>query len=307
MTAVCLACLAAVALSAPAALAAKPKGLTLSSFKLKGSHGYRIDVIAAQGGGGKALALLMAGFQNLSATYEAPAEAGPGVHADFGALGDLDLSFHRKRRQVEQLSRSCKVVTENGVFRGDLTFSGEGGYTSAEAKAVSGEVSRFPNGLCFLESFRRASGSSTPPFLQATSLVARSRTANGSIELEASEMKVGRDAFLSAKVKEKTGEVKIVRSAAVALTKEALVFGPGKPPRTADLKLPPPITGSAHFEDPVGGPPTWTGTLAISLPGAPELAFAGPDFVAKTCLNASLLSGCKVDLPPGKGRPEPEL
>jgi hypothetical protein len=301
--------LLALPTAATPALAAKPKGLTLSSFKLKGSHGYEIEALAGQEGSGTTFAAISATFQSLGATYEAPAEPGSGMHADFGALGSLDLNFHRKERHIERFRKDCKVITEIGVFRGRFNFSGEAGYTSAEATAVSGEVTKFPDGVCFLDDFRRAPAPtlSLPPFLRGTLLVARSRTANGSIELEASKMNFDPEPRLSVQVKEKVGAIRIVRSASARLAKHGLVFGPGKPPRSADLKPPPPFSGTARFGDPTSGPPTWTGSLAISLPGAPGVAFAGPEFAARICLNTSPLGGCKVDLPPGKGRPEPEL
>jgi hypothetical protein len=297
----------AIPASALAARGKSAKGLTFSTLTLKGTHGYSIEALAVQEGGATTLAAISAKFQTLSATYEAPAEPGSGMHADFGALGSLDLNFHRKERHIERFRKDCKVINEFGVFRGRFNFSGEDGYTSAEATAVSGEVTKFPDGACFLDDFRRAPALSLPPFLRGTALVARSRTANGSIELEASEMNIDPRPRLSVRVKEKVGAIRIVRSASARLAGHGLVFGPGKPPRSADLKPPSPFTGTAHFEDPTSGPPTWAGSLAISLPGAPGVAFAGPQFAARICLDKSLLSDCKVDLPPGKGRPEPEL
>ncbi|HEV7483061.1 MAG TPA: hypothetical protein VGO13_08170 [Solirubrobacterales bacterium] len=65
-----------------------------------------------------------------------------------------------------------------------------------------------------------------------------------------------------------------------------------------DLDPPPPFVGSASFRDPADGPPSWTGPLSISLPGAPAVQLAGPNLAARLCRNHSLLRECKVPLPP---------
>jgi hypothetical protein len=64
------------------------------------------------------------------------------------------------------------------------------------------------------------------------------------------------------------------------------------------LDPPPPFAGSASFRDPASGPPSWTGPLSVSLPGAPAVQLAGPNFSARLCRNQSLLHECKAPLPP---------
>lgn len=197
------------------------------------------------------------------------------------------------------------MVLETGVFRGRFSFDGEGGYTSAKASTVRGEVARLPNGFCSFEDLKASRR--LPAFLRTTTLLARSRTANGSIELEAWSWEIAPKLLVNASVDEKVGELKIVRQASVGVEQRFLTVGPGKPPRSGYLKLPSPFTGSGHFEDPADGPPTWIGSLSVSLPGAPAVALAGPEFAARVCLDKEPFGGCKVTLPPGKGRPEPEL
>jgi hypothetical protein len=280
------------------------RGIALSTFKLKGSHGYEVEVLGIHGKRIPEKVAIVANRKPFSVNYNAPGETGSGLSADFGALGGVDVDFHRQKRSVERLGKRCRFVTETGVFRGQISFSGEGGYTSAKAAAAKGEILRLPNGLCGLFADRKRGVRS---LLETTTLAARSRTANGSITVEASDFLVRSGFSLTTAMREKVGALEITRSAKIGPREGLLTIGPGKHPHSADLHPGSPLTGSAHFEDPVDGPPTWTGSLAIAFPGLAPVPLAGPAFAARVCVDQYLTKSCNVSLPPGKGRPEPEL
>ena len=280
------------------------KGIALSTIKLKGSHGYEVEVTGVHGKGLPKKVAIVASRKPFSVDYNMPGETGSGLSADFGALGGVDVDFHRRKRSVERFGKRCRFVTESGVFRGDIHFSGEGRYTSADAAAAKGEILRLPNGLCGLFGDRKRGDRLR---LETTTLAARSRTANGSITVEASDFLVRSGFSLTTTVREKAGALEVTRSATMGPRRSLLTIGPGKHPHSADLHAGSPLTGSAHFQDPVDGPPTWTGSLAIAFPGLAPVPLAGPAFAARVCVDQYLTKSCNVSLPPGKGRPGPKL
>lgn len=207
--------------AAPVALAAKhkPKGLTLSSFSLKGSHGYKLQVGSYREGSGPVTAAVIAKRGDLSATYETTGQGGLGIHTNLGSVGRVEVHFQRNKRSVERISKRCHFIVETGIFRGEIEFDGEGGYTHAAARSARGDVLRLPDGFCLFENLKSPA---LPSFLDTTTLSARSRTANGSIELEASRLSIGKDLNATATLREKVGAVKISRSARVDVSKRAL-------------------------------------------------------------------------------------
>lgn len=280
------------------------KGVVLSTMKLGGSHGYKVEVIGIHGKHLPDTVGIFATRKPFKVTYVSPGEPGSGLAAAFGALGDVHVDFHRQKRSVEKLGKGCRTITETGVFRGDISFSGESGYTGAKATAAKGEILRLPNGFCGL--FRDRKAVRVPSILKTTSLVARSRTANGSLEVEASDF-LHRSGFsVTASVREEVGALKITRSVSNGPRKGVLALGPGKHPHSADLHPASPFSGSGRFRDPTDGPPTWTGSLSIAFPGVAPVALAGPAFVPRICVDQYLFKSCGVSLSSGNGQPKPE-
>jgi hypothetical protein len=277
------------AIAAPA-----PEPLVLSSFKLKGSHGYSVEAIVGQEGNFPKTVGIIAQREGLSASYELPGQLERGMHADFGTVGRVAMDFHRTKRTVDKLEKGCTYVKEIGEFRGEFIFLGEGGYTVAEASSAPGVIVRLPNGFC---GFGRR-GRSLPSFLSTDRLVARSRAPHGFVEVEATADALGAKSGISADVHESVGAMTIIRSASGYTGKRTLLLGPGKRPHRATVSPSSPFVGSARFDEPADGPATWTGRLSISLPGAPRVSLAGTGFAARLCLHVSLLAACKVPLPP---------
>ncbi len=286
--------------AASPALGTPAKGrddLVLSTFKLKGANGYAVEVVEVQGRSTPPLAAITAKRDSLQAKYEVPAEFKPGIHALFGSIGTVAVNFQRRTRSVERPEKGCSWITETGTFRGQFTFNGERGYTAAEATTLPGEILRLPDGFCGFGNDRKSG--SLPGFLRTTKLVARARAPHGSLEFGASALGGGVRFGFSASLRENAGAMTITRSAFVNGAASSFVVGPGKRPHYANVSPPAPFEGVAHFRDQTGGPPTWTGPLDVSLPGAPvAVALAGPGFSSRLCRNHYLLRECKVALPP---------
>jgi hypothetical protein len=273
-------------------------GLVLGYFELEGTHGYEIEAGWVQEGILPPTASVTAHHEGLRATYETTGDLGPGVHASFGPVGSVAVGFHRQKRQVDRPEKGCVWINETGLFHGRFSFTGEGGYTAAEATTAPGTIVRLPDGFCGFGDDRKGK-QPDPDFLRSTKLAARSRTANGYLSFETVAIGFASRVQFRAEAHESTGPVTITRTASVSTPEKdgSFLLGQGQRPTSAAVHPPRPFAGSARFRDPAGAPPSWTGSLRISLPGAPVVALAGPGFDARICLRTSLLRKCKVPLP----------
>lgn len=291
-------------LAMPVVAAATAQGATpgergtevvLFNFKLKGTHGYKIEVAAAKAKGLPAGVIVSADRDGLRASYEMRMGFDPGIHAVLGSVSTIAVDFEQRKRAVDRPEKGCTWITETGVFKGQFRFSGELDYTSAERTSMPGEITRLPNGFCGFGDDRP--GIRLPPgiFPRETRVTAQAPIPNGSIQFGASmfDEEKGRARF-SAETKEILGPLKITRQAsATAPRSGTFVLDPGERPRSASVAPPPPFEGSAQLQPSSGSRPTWTGSLQVALPGTPTLALAGPNFAAKLCPSISLLRECK--------------
>ncbi len=280
-------------------------GLTLSTFEHKGTHGYKIGVGELQEGGFASLAGVTASRRALQATYEVPEDLVPGIQATFGSLGRVAVRFERRSREVESPEKGCRMITERGIFHGAFSFNGEGGYTAAAATDPKGEVLRLPNGFCGFGDDRRAR-LPLPPGLRWTALGTRALTDRGLVAFQASRLLPAKSADFEASLREHVGAMTISRLAHVRGGKSAFVISGGNSrPQRVSVRPPAPFAGSASFRKPSGGPPTWTGSLSVLLPGAPDTALTGDGFAARFCPNAPLLSPCWPTAPVAGGANSP--
>ncbi len=283
-----LACALAALLLPVGAAADLPKGaILLSSISLGESNGYEVELADIRFGKRRPRVVVTAQRETASASYSVRTGSGPGIHATFGSLGQVDLGFHRRRKVVERPERNCRWIIETGVFRGSVRFVGEGGYFASEVANPEGEIFRLPDGFCGLGSFRPG----LPPGLpRETVLAARSKTGTGEVSFRASRERSARGTILfNADTTERVEGMRIERS----------VLVPGEPgdftatgTSRAAASPPSPFSGSARFRDPRGGPVSWEGPLAVTLPGSVSLPLAGEGFTARLCPSLSIFASC---------------
>jgi len=282
-----LLCATAMLSALPAAASAgKTHAFKLGTIELEGSNGYEIEVGIFQEDKKRSFAEVGVTNGPLHATYEVRTEPAPGIHAAFGSLGQLDVSFQRRKKVVTYPEANCPWVFEKGVFRGSFRFVGEGGYTVVEAVNPQGTQFRLPHGFCGFKDDRRAR-----PFL---GLEQRVLAAEKSEEGRVVSFNASQEAFVDrpsfhASLGEKVEGMNIERSAKTpgkkgSFTSAGTTRGSVHPPA--------PFVGSALFRHPAGKPATWTGSLMVSLPGAPEVPLAGEGFAASLCPRISILSSC---------------
>jgi hypothetical protein len=281
--------LSAVVLGLPAAASAR-NGFDLY-LQIPADHGYTVSF-----GGYDATAMIAASRSlrqprryAVSSTYVARGRVSPtSIEADFGAFGHASMRF-RPSGQVTRTKprRHClgpdHYTIRSGVFVGSVRFRGEDGYTSATAHRIKGKAVTPAQLVCFgsLESLLReyGLGGGVPEKKKpkVTRLFAHWREAVAATYFEASRK---RDVARFQAATERTGgKLAIYRSAYVKAPAPA--FGASLALSKASTQPPAPFSGSGTFQHGPQGAKLWTGSLAVSFPGEPDVPLTGPQFDAQ--------------------------
>jgi len=279
-------------LALPAGVAAKG-GLELD-LHLRGSHGYGIEV-----GGYESTAFVSASRSvgtprrfEATSTYIARGKvSATSIQASFGALGHVSLRFHPTGRATKTRPRRHCLGPDHytirpGVFVGTVRFRGEGGYAAVKAHRIAGKSVTPPQLVCFdsIQSILREfglGGLAKKKKPKVTKLRAGWREAVGAIYLEARRK---RDTATFVAVHQLAeGKLAIYRSAYAKAP--ATSFGAQASLSQASFRPPKPFSGVGLFRRDPRGAKLWSGPLAVSFPGEPNLPLTGPQF--KTQLTRS--------------------
>jgi hypothetical protein len=288
------ACLAAAPLAAALAFAA-PAGaaqfhvLTLS---LMNSDGYKVTVA----GVGPTVGIVVhRPKQEASTTYLVHGKVTrTSLKASFSGLGRVDVEFHPTHSDPSGRPRCNEVVHgERGLFRGRIEFHGEGGYTSVDAHRAKGKalglgslrncvgtVSR-PHGRNLKAILRALLGLGGPQAKQ-TRILAEWKQPLGGVFFEATQVGRDRTQFLAAE-QTTVGRLAILHIARANGSAKRLASDPAL--TFANVSPPAPFSGSGDLRHGPDGLKLWTGNLAVSFPGAPDVPLTGPDF--RTILSRS--------------------
>jgi hypothetical protein len=283
---------AVAVLALPASTAAKPgytvkpKSLHLK-LQLPASNGYSASI---QTNGHRQVVLRLA-KGGVSAAYTALGRVTrKGIEADFGALGHVSLRFRSKRlyHPTDPLSflyRGCngrKSVGERGVFVGSLRFEGERGFARVRAHRVAGVAIRTYRRVC-KDGFR-ASASAIKPGEEDLFLLAQAKRGGVLRSLLGIRSPLLGITLAVGSERKKLGQVAILKSALAIYYPRAVRISPrSERPVTARVKLVKPFEGYASYLDEGNAQPTWSGTLAIHLPGSGLVPLTGSEFEADIC------------------------
>ena len=302
--------LAAAALP-PAAAAAMPQ----PEFSFNTGDGYRIhvsghgstvtlSVVRPSTLRGNALATLFGvssgghvppSFGIAVSTYTARGEASAtSIRAGFASLGRVAVHFHPSGRVIHlgphgDCGRGAtlpRFASRSGVFRGEVDFEGEGGYTSAHIHSARGEVlvprPSHCSGRTGRSLHRAAPPSRTipsgPTGPKTTSLEALWKFPLGLTVFDASTDGAHSARYIAA-VEQSEGTVAVYRL--------ALAFAPSQTFSTdsalssASIAPPAPFSGEGAYRLGAGGEKSWSGPLAVSFPGAEDVPLTGPQFTTQ--------------------------
>jgi hypothetical protein len=237
------------------------------------------------------------------------------ITASFGELGRIAVRFQPGGREIHATRKAgCKrpddaVIAELGSFEGTLSFRGEGGYTSVEAQRLPGRTVDLTALLaCLLGVSPKADAGlpqpraplgirlpgpigardtagpgvpSTPTHPgsgpRSTALVADRKEALARLVFAAKVRGAARPRFLAVD-QASAGSVGIVRLAYVRGAAHEFSFDDSL--SSATVQPPPPFHGSAELRRGLGNAKSWSGPLAVSFLGAPDVPLTGAPFSA---------------------------
>jgi hypothetical protein len=230
-----------------------------------------------------------------------------GIEARFGELGRIavrfdagpksntgDLGLFDRRNNKGSRCRGREPVSEGGAFEGRIQFEGENGFTRIDSRRAGGFVQLRYRQLCqrgTKDDFLPAALERFLGKLRSTTLQAQGRTDGDRVLFEADAIDFSRllgpedepgYEFSALSVEHREG-MKLTRS--VSGSQGSFHFRRGSsPPRTATVTPEQPFTGSAEYVKEKGKPASWSGTLAVRLPGAGLVPLTGPRFRSDICL-----------------------
>jgi len=290
-------CLAILLLAPQPTLAGTDRTVTragdLAGFSLSGSDGYAVQVLTI----GRRFVVLSASKGHVGAVYSTRGRiSGNLIRARFGNLGRLSVRFRPSRHCA-----GATAIEDQGTFRGVIRFSGEQGYTRVDSPRARGFMIRPGRDTC--AGGRRARSAAALPISRLTTHLAVVSKGSGrvvSVDVLGSHQP---RLWVQASTLERRGKMEVRRVAyAVVGGPNAFVSsGAGEHPAFATLRPPKPFSGTGVFEENADLAQSWTGNLAVWLPGAGRVSLAGPRFASSFCRRPSGGSGCAL-FPPVQRR-----
>jgi hypothetical protein len=281
-----LICALAVSLLIPAGAAAKPSGFATPSNRtaeahLAGTHGYRFTIYATRE---DVLVTAKMGTGLVNYASFASRLEGDKIDARLPGVGRIFLRFHERSRSHRRLADNCRgpaTLIRKGVFVGWVKIRGERNYTAAESRHVRGEIVRESRNRCHRRAGARASSTGSQ-WIDAST-----HRGNGNLFFMAAGLPSTRletDLLFVASLMRVRGKM-VISNSRVAFSEEPAALEIAAPPRSATVDPPTPFTGSASFQQEAAKQFSWTGNLAVELPGIGEVALAGPKFEANLCID----------------------
>lgn len=253
-----------------------------AEFSLVTGDGYSVSV----GGSGHTVGLTVERGSALTSYVTRGRSSPDGIRARFGRFGRISVRFKPSGRvRRDEPPKRCKgnaAIARTGVFVGTIRFRGEDGYIDIDASRASGSSSTTPRWRCKRRSrIARISALRNRPSVDTAEL--RASTPNERVVFDALAVRDPSGPDLTgffAAATDRRGSVRIARLALVLSDRaHTFVFDDGLGSATVDP--PKPFDGTATFQRNEAGPPTWSGSLSVSLLGAPNLPLTGPTFTAR--------------------------
>lgn len=270
---------AALLALAPAASAeGEPDTGAFNAFKLTGSNGYRVKVLAISRKGYRhGEALIIVSRRRQGVVYLAPAKVtDTTVEADLGSLGEIDVAFQPGGEQGvahPTCDRSQEVRYEKGSYVGTIDFRGEEGYTRARATAAPYTLHPYIDFICGGYTRAEEVGHGLP----GARLRARVKFAEGEmIDLQANQNRPGGRVRVAARTNEKRGRIRISREVSFTFPATSFDFAPNL--SAASFSPPSPFSGSALYRRDAEPANRWTGSLALDFPGRSGVSLTGARF-----------------------------
>jgi hypothetical protein len=279
-----LLCAIATALLLPAGAAASSDtivglGGRHAEAHLTGTHGYRITIFASSG---DLIVTARKGTASVNYFLLKGGLEGDRIHSRLPGVGRVFLEFH-ERHPHHRPTDSCRgpaSQTLTGVFVGTVKIEGERGYTEAVSHHVRGEIIQEGQDECRRRASARASSSGSRLLSASTS---RGKGHLSFFAFNFPSTQLHSDLVFGASLLRVRGKM-VIASTQNALGEKPDALQIAAPPRFASVTPPAPFTGSASFQQEAEDQFSWTGDLAVELPGVGEVSLAGPEFETSVCV-----------------------
>jgi hypothetical protein len=252
--------------------------------------GYRIT---AAGFGQTVLLAVSKGRLPSTTVYLAHGKVGANsIRAQFADLGRIAVRF-RPSGRVRRRAGGCRrrIAARFGAFVGELSFSGEGGYTSAHVHRAKGVLLTPPaRTICRRAGHRHRHASASAAGRGAAGPRAEEKA---TFFLADWKQPLARTSFAAATLdffgphitlfigisQASEGSIAVVREALAVAPPSSFVVDDAL--SSAGVSPPPPFSGSGSFQHNADGTTSWTGSLAASFPGAPDVPLTGSQFTTR--------------------------
>jgi hypothetical protein len=270
----------AVPVVCAAALAPTAEGSVTSphfpfDFKVPGSNGYRVEVVANHGGSVTLTTIsALPGGGSMGAAYVTKGRVSSRhITARFGSLGALSARVRSSggRAHSKQCHNQYTYVSIAATYRGRVRFQGENGYVSVDSSRLRPTLPAGDPINCGLTLDRFSK--------QATVLHTHGVQPASTFVIE--QAAPGATAFAFAQTEQELGRMKVFHYAEVTTPPSSFSFDAMR--TSADVQaMPAPFQGSAHFAaSPGQSSGALTGSLSAAFPGAGTLSLVGPTFSAQ--------------------------
>lgn len=247
-----------------------------AGFRLQGSHGYSISVVAySEGGSHRGTIEFTASRHDASVSYWAPASVtADAIRADLGSIARVNV-VRRPSGSEKTVHPKClggAQTYEPGTYEGVIEFNGEQGYT----RARENRVAQLPAWLVFATHGPCSGGygESSGPGLPGARLRGVSFAHGRSLSFQVNKNSPRARTVFTASLKERRSGIVIDRELAGVAAPTAFRFDSHL--RTATLRPPAPFSGSASLTRSVNSfSPIWIGDLKLDFPGRSAVSLAG--------------------------------
>jgi len=263
--------------AAPAAAEGEADTGASGAFRLKGTNGYSMLVIALSKRQFKHGEILVwAARKGASVFYLARARVTPTtIDADLGPVGEISVRFEPSG-PPERVHAGCKrggsLIYEPGVWVGEVKLTGEEGFTRTEKSRVKAIPNPFNELGCATVGIGETSGHG----VVGAKLTARSATRERAVYLQVNKNHRHARVRVEASLEERRGGLIISREVVRLFPAAAFGFDPEL--RSARLSPAAPFSGSAGFHRNAKPANQWTGNLAVDFPGRANVPLAGRRF-----------------------------
>lgn len=248
------------------------------AFRLKGTNGYSILVMAFSRPHYKhGEVIVWAAKRNAAVMYFAPGRVtATAIEGNLGAVGRVSMSFEAAG-SPERVGTSCdeggNIPFQPGNWVGAITLVGEQGFTQVRETRAKAIVNPFIDAVC---GGGIATSETSGHGVRGARLVARSADSKRALFLQVNKNHRDAPVRVESSLNERRGRLLVDRQVVNRYPAGSFSFDPTM--RSATFDPPAPFSGSATFHRNAEPANRWTGNLSVDFPGRADVSLAGSRF-----------------------------